>query len=145
MATPDVFGAGSHLQNDLLLVNIEWLQQMLSERKIPQSGYPKHPQYSDDEIKAFLLDSRVPPNNSEACNSWRLVSTETYKVKDEVASPSFMCNEYMLENSVINEDECFSEVLEEVEKCNFIELWHDGFKKYNTCFEAQYLLWYGQQ
>ena len=53
MATPDIFGAGSHLENDLLLVNCEWLEKLLSEKKIPLTSFPKHPNYSDDEIKAF--------------------------------------------------------------------------------------------
>ena len=137
MATPDIFGAGSHLHNDLLLVNCEWLDQLLSEKKIPLTSFPKHPHYSDDEIKAFLLDSKVPPNSIGTSNNWRLISTEAYKFKNKFATPSFLCDKNELEKSDFNGDECFSEVLQYVEESNFIALWHEGFKKYNQCFKQR--------
>ena len=116
MSTPDIFGAGSHYQNGLLLVHCEWLQQVSNEKKIPDINFPKHPNYSDDEIKAFLLDCKVPPSAPGNQNYWRLISTERYAIKDKNVLPSFLFNTGKPEDSRLSEDASFSEVLEYIEK-----------------------------
>ena len=137
MSTPDIFGAGSHYQNGLLLVHCEWLQQVLNEKKIPDINFPKHPNYSDDEIKAFLLDCKVPPSAPGNQNYWRLISTERYAIKDKNVLPSFLFNTGKPEDSRLSEDASFSEVLEYIEKNNFTGLWHENFEKYSSAFKIR--------
>ena len=137
MSTPDIFGAGSHLHDSLLLVHCEWLLQLINEKKVPDGDYPKHPHYSDHEIKAFLLDSKIPPSAQGTINYWRLVSTETHVMDSKSAFPSFLLDAYVPEESCLSEDGCFSEVLEYVEKNNFLGLWRESCEKYNESYKLK--------
>ena len=75
MTATDVLGAGGYLQNGLLLAHYEWLQRLINEKLIiPQDEFLTHPDFSYDDIKAFLLDSKVPPCQQGVPNPWRLLT-----------------------------------------------------------------------
>ena len=136
MSTANTLGALGYSHNRLLLIHYDWLQKMISEKAVPQNPFPKHSDFSDEEIKAFLLDSKAPPSQIENSNLWRLLSVEEHPLKKELVYPSFLINNTS-ENSNLNEESCFSEMLEYVESTNFIGSWHEGFEKYNSSFKIR--------
>ena len=141
MTLAELFGAGDYIQDCLLLAHTEWLQQMITKKKIiPHDGFIRHQNFSGSEIKAFLLNSKAPPCQSGELDPWRLVSVEQFPLRNESVYPSFLFDDSIKPSSVKNglsKDDCFAEILQYIEENNFMSLWHDAFERYDSSYKVR--------
>jgi len=50
----------SYFTNDTLLVNSDWVQELLVHRRLP-TVFTRHPNFEDEEVEAYLLQSSISP------------------------------------------------------------------------------------
>ena len=141
MAFSSVLGADGYLLNGLLLVHCEWIQKLINSKKtVPKNEFTRHPDYSDDNIRAFLNESRIPPCPPGKSNSWRLLSVEQFSRRNELVRPLVDIHRTVYElpeEANLDEDGCFSEVLDYIEQTNFASMWQSAFTKWPSSFKMQ--------
>ena len=64
----------SYFTNDTLLANSEWVQELLELRRLP-SNFPRHPNYQDQEVEAYILQSNLGPLTNGRKN-WEVFSVD---------------------------------------------------------------------
>ena len=135
----DILGAGEYIQNGLLLAHCDWLNKVIEEKCIDGNPFIKHASLTDDDIRAYLLDSKAPPTEIKDQFKWKLLSVESYNISNEVAFPLFRVKDGInaLHSKHLSNDGSFSEVLQYIDDENFLGLWKNTFEKYENCFKVR--------
>ena len=141
MAFNSILGVDGYLHNGLLLAHYDWIQNLIKSKKpIPKNEFKRHPNYTDDDVKAFLIELRVPPCAPGTSNPWRLLSVEQFSRKEELVQSLIDIHrtpKEITEQANLDEDGCFSEVLEYIEQTNFVSMWQGAFMKWPDSFKMQ--------
>ena len=121
----DILGADEYIQNGLLLAHCDWLNKIIEEKCIDGNPFIKHTSLMDDDIKAYLLDSKAPPTGIKDQFKWKLLSVESYHISKEAAFPLFRVKDGLnaLQSKHLSNDGSFSEVLQYIDDANFLGLW----------------------